>query len=99
MIFTIEFGDLVDHDSPCRHIDTDGKSFGSKYNFDQPASKTCFNNFFECRNNACVMRSDACFELLNELRELQSHEIIISEVSQALVRYSNNLLFFKSGSE
>ena len=46
-----------------------------------------------------MMRSDACFELLNELRELQSHEIIISEVSQALVRYSNNLLFFKSVSE
>ena len=34
MVFAIEFGDFVEDNSACRHIDPNRKCFSGKYHFD-----------------------------------------------------------------
>ena len=67
MMLAGEFCYFLDDHRSRRHVQTNGQSLCSENQFNETSNEALFDDFFECRNQTCMMRTDTKFKLIRKL--------------------------------
>jgi hypothetical protein len=85
VVITGELGQLLDDDSPRRHVDADGQRLGGEHRAQQSGDEALLDRLLERRHHAGVVGGGAGFELGGELVVAEHCEIRLVESLESRV--------------
>ncbi len=90
---------LVEHNGPGRHVDTEGQRLGREHDLREAPDETGLDRFLHRRDHAGVMRCDAGLETSHEMIELEHLAIARGQRSEAISGDGSDFLAFGRGGQ
>ena len=96
----VEFLKLLNHHTPCGHVNAQSQRFRGEDHFNQAFFKQAFDNLAEQCDHSRMMRSEPFFQGETKLREMQRFQVFLAQLAfDHLIDDPSDLLHFVAGGE
>ena len=86
MACSVVFGESIDHDGTCGHVDPHRECFGREHDLYQSECEATLNDLLEDRNHAGMMCGDPTLQQFGKVRISESCKVVVGERLHCSIR-------------